>query len=44
MMIACGPVRKIAQEPDNQWQRPAAVYRISGDLAEFKKLQMDTQT
>jgi hypothetical protein len=37
MMIACGPGRKIAREPNDQWQRPAVGYGISGDLAEFKR-------
>jgi hypothetical protein len=43
MMIACGPARKIAREPDDQWQRAAAMYGISGDSAEFKRLQTDGQ-
>jgi hypothetical protein len=36
-------MRKIAQGPDNQWPRAAVVYGISGDSAEFKKLQMKRQ-
>jgi hypothetical protein len=36
-------MRKVAWEPENQWQRAAVVYGISGDSAEFKKLQMEGQ-
>jgi hypothetical protein len=39
MMIACGPARKIAPEPDDQGRRAAAMYGISGDSAAFKKLR-----